>query len=136
MSRSNVGNMNGLFTNQAIGKGQVICNYSGVLNGPLDEERVEDSADLNLLSYHSLQQAINQSMSLSYDFQLDRETQVDALDIGTLMRFANHAADEEMANCMDWYAEGMEYAVACILSLDEEYEKAYTVKQTVEVGGK
>ena len=36
--------------------------------------------------------------------------------------------NEEMANCMDWYAEGMEYAVACILSLDEEYKKAYTVK--------
>jgi len=36
--------------------------------------------------------------------------------------------NEEMANCMDWYAEGMEFAVACILSLDEEYKKAYTVK--------
>jgi len=36
--------------------------------------------------------------------------------------------NEEMANCMDWYAEGMEYAVACILSLDEEYKKVYTVK--------
>ena len=36
--------------------------------------------------------------------------------------------NEEMTNCMDWYAEGMEFAVACILSLDEEYKKAYTVK--------
>ena len=44
--------------------------------------------------------------------------------------------NEEMANCMDWYAEGMEYALACILSLDEEYEKVYSVKHTVEVGDK
>lgn len=36
--------------------------------------------------------------------------------------------NEEMANCMDWYAEGMEYALACLLDLDEAYEKAYTVK--------
>ena len=36
--------------------------------------------------------------------------------------------NEEMANCMDWYAEGMEYAVACLLSLDEEYKKVYTIK--------
>ena len=35
--------------------------------------------------------------------------------------------NEEMANCMDWYAEGMEYAVACLLSLDEEYKKVYTI---------
>lgn len=34
------------------------------------------------------------------------------------------------------YADGMEYALACILSLDEEYEKVYSVKHTVEVGDK
>jgi hypothetical protein len=36
--------------------------------------------------------------------------------------------NEEMANCMDWYAEGMEYAIACLLDLDEAHAKAYTVK--------
>jgi hypothetical protein len=48
------------------------------------------------------------------------------------LRKYENDGNEEMANCMDWYAEGMEYALACILSLDEEYKKAYTVK----VGGK
>ena len=36
--------------------------------------------------------------------------------------------NEEMANCMDWYAEGMEYAIACLLDLDEAHAKAYTVR--------
>jgi len=36
--------------------------------------------------------------------------------------------NDKMADCMDWYAEGMEFAYACILSLDEEYKKAYTVR--------
>lgn len=44
------------------------------------------------------------------------------------LRKYENDGNEEMANCMDWYAEGMEYALACILSLDEEYKKAYTVK--------
>jgi hypothetical protein len=48
------------------------------------------------------------------------------------MRKYENDHNEEMANCMDWYAEGMEYAIACLLDLDEAYVKAYTVK----VGGK
>lgn len=39
--------------------------------------------------------------------------------------------NEEMANCMDWYADGMEYALACLLDLDEAYEKAYNVKYMI-----
>lgn len=49
----------------------------------------------------------------------------------TLRKYENDG-NEEMANCMDWYAEGMEYALACLLDLDEVYENAYTVK----AGGK
>lgn len=40
--------------------------------------------------------------------------------------------DEEMAECMNWYIEGLQYAYACLIDLDEAYVKAYTVK----VGGK
>lgn len=40
--------------------------------------------------------------------------------------------NEEMADCMDWYIEGLQYAYACLIDLDEAYVKAYTVK----VGGK
>ena len=36
--------------------------------------------------------------------------------------------NEEMADCMDWYIEGLQYAYACLIDLDEEYKKAYTVK--------
>jgi len=41
--------------------------------------------------------------------------------------------NDKMADCMDWYAEGMEFAVACILSLDEEYKKAYTIRHQVKL---
>ena len=41
--------------------------------------------------------------------------------------------NEEMANCMDWYAEGMEFALACLLDLDEAHANAYTVKHTVKL---
>lgn len=44
------------------------------------------------------------------------------------MRKYDDDHNEKMADCMDWYAEGMEFAYACILSLDEEYKKAYTIK--------
>ena len=42
--------------------------------------------------------------------------------------------NDKMADAMDWYAEGMEFAVACILSLDEEYKKAYTIRHQVKLG--
>jgi len=44
------------------------------------------------------------------------------------MRKYDNDHNDEMRDAMDWYAEGMEYAVACLLSLDEEYKKAYTIK--------
>lgn len=40
--------------------------------------------------------------------------------------------NDKMADAMDSYLDGLEYAYACIVSLDEEYKKAYTVKK----GGK
>ena len=46
--------MAGLYTNQIIYKGEVICNYSGILNGPLDEDKINENADLNLVSYQQL----------------------------------------------------------------------------------
>jgi len=43
------------------------------------------------------------------------------------MRKYDNDHNDEMRDAMDWYAEGMEYAVACLLSLDEEYKKVYTI---------
>ena len=55
VSRSNLGqSMAGLYTNQIIYKGEVICNYSGILNGPLDEDKVYEIDNLNLVSYQQL----------------------------------------------------------------------------------
>jgi hypothetical protein len=36
--------------------------------------------------------------------------------------------NEKMADCMDWYAEGIEYAVACLIDLDEVHA-LHTVRQ-------
>ena len=40
--------------------------------------------------------------------------------------------NDKMADAMDWYANGLEYAYLCLLELDEAYRDAYTVK----TGGK
>ena len=40
--------------------------------------------------------------------------------------YNNH--NDEAADAMDSYIDGLEYAYACIESLDEEYKKAYTIK--------
>ena len=36
--------------------------------------------------------------------------------------------NDKAADAMDSYIDGLEYAYACLVSLDEEYKKAYTVK--------
>lgn len=36
--------------------------------------------------------------------------------------------NDKAADAMDSYIDGLEYAYACIVSLDEEYKKAYTIK--------
>ena len=41
---------------------------------------------------------INDKIGRSYTFDIDTEITVDALNLGNLMRFANHA-DQEFANC-------------------------------------
>lgn len=41
---------------------------------------------------------INDKIGRSYTFDIDTEITVDALNLGNLMRFANHA-DSEFANC-------------------------------------
>lgn len=49
-----------------------------------------------------------------------------------LIKYDNDG-NKEMASAMDWYAEGMEYAYALILDLDEAYAKAYSHRMEVEV---
>ena len=44
-------------------------------------------------------QDVNDMLGRSYVFTIDSETDVDAVNTGNLMRFANHAEDE-MANCI------------------------------------
>jgi|DEB0MinimDraft_3_1074331.scaffolds.fasta_scaffold00262_27 hypothetical protein len=39
--------------------------------------------------------------------------------------------DTDMANRMDSYVNALEYAFACILDLDEAYEKAYTISYKI-----
>ena len=41
---------------------------------------------------------INDRIGRSYTFDIDTEITVDAINLGNLMRFANHA-DQEYANC-------------------------------------
>ena len=47
-----------------------------------------------------------------------------------LVRKYDNDHNDKMADAMDFYADGLEYAYACIKDLDEVYKNAYTVKQS------
>lgn len=63
---------------------------------------------------------------LSRELKKMLETKMDKV-YKKMLKYEN-AEDIPMAEAMDWYKEGMEYAYACLLDLDEAHAKAYTVK--------
>ena len=73
----------GLFTLDFIPKNSKVLQYTGKV-------KPDDGRDQTHLSWY-MQSRINELCDRQYGFELDKRTDVDAADVGGIMRFANHA---------------------------------------------
>ena len=64
-------------------KGQVLLQYTGKI-------KPDDGKEQTSLSWF-MQARINELCDRQYGFMIDSRTDVDAVDVGGIMRFANHA---------------------------------------------
>lgn len=76
----------GLYTLFPLQEGQFITHYTGKIKP--DDALEEGMSGTYYYLYHSL---INEHCNRPYSFTLDEHTDVNSVDVGSLMRFANHA---------------------------------------------
>jgi SET domain-containing protein len=77
----------GLFAGEDIKQNEFIIDYGGYIT------RVDECDFEHFLN------DINDSLGRSYGFTIDEKTDLDAIDTGNLMRFANHS-ERQVANCV------------------------------------
>ena len=75
----------GLFAGEKIKKDKFIMEYTGKV---VEKEGLKENMD----------QVLNDFRGRSYGFTVDNQTSLDAVYVGNLMWYANHA-HEEYANC-------------------------------------
>ena len=71
--------ISGLFTIDFIKKGEYIIDYTGKYRGELLEDK-----------YEYFISRVNEICDRQYSFEFDKDTVVDSIDVGNIVRFANH----------------------------------------------